>query len=142
MAGRTYRFFEGETLFPFGHGLSYSQFEYKGANMLYNPRGELSFISIRVKIENTGPVDGDEIIQVYIRHPESDTRKPSKTLVGFLRVHVPSGETVFENIPLDIDFMKRWDPEKQAYILLPGKYAFLIGASSEDIRLELSKDFE
>jgi len=142
MAGRTYRFFEGETLFPFGHGLSYSRFEYNGANLLYNPRGELSFISIRVKIENTGPVDGDEIVQIYIRHPESATRKPTKTLVGFLRVHVLSGETVFENIPLDIDFMKRWDPEKQAYILLTGNYVFLIGASSEDIRLELSKDFE
>jgi len=142
MDGRTYRFFEGKALYPFGHGLSYSLFEYQGANLLYNPKGELSFISIRVKLENTSPVDGDEIVQIYIRHPDSDHRSPAKTLVGFLRVNVPAGETVFENIRLDIDFMKRWDPEKQAYILLPGKYDFLIGASSEDIRLELSKNFE
>ncbi len=142
MNGRTYRYYEGEVLFPFGHGLSYSQFEYLGANLLYNPRGELSDISIRLKIKNKSPTDGEEVIQIYVRQAESNEPAPIKTLVGFKRVALTSGETVFLNIPVGIEFMKRWDREKKAYVLMPGKFDFLIGASSEDIRIELSKDFE
>ncbi len=138
MAGRTYRFFEGETLFPFGFGLSYSQFEYQGANLLRNPRGEISDIAIRVKLTNISSYQGDEVIQIYARQPGEGHHKPLKTLAGFLRTTLGPGETVQENIRVDLEFIKQWNPQEKAYVLIPGRYDFLIGPSSEDILLEVS----
>lgn len=140
MKDRTYRFFEGEVQFPFGHGLSYSSFEYQGANLLYEKSDEIDDIAIRVKIKNTSPLDGEEVVQIYVRSPVTGHRSPEKSLLGFKRVNIPAGESIQLNIPLDIEFMKRWDEEKQEYVLIPGEYEFLIGASSDDIRIELSVD--
>jgi beta-glucosidase len=140
MQGRTYRFFEGEVQFPFGHGLSYTDFEYLGANLLFHKKDDIQEIAIRVKIKNTGLLDGEEVIQIYSRYLEPGSRNPLKTLVGFKRIFIPAGESVDVNIPLDIEFMKRWDEEKQEYVFLSGKYEFMIGASSDDIRIELSAD--
>jgi beta-glucosidase len=142
MQGRTYRFFTGLVQFPFGYGMSYSKFEYQGANLLMHKNELLEELSVRVKIKNSSLLDGEEVIQIYSRYLEPGTRNPIKTLVGFKRVFIPAGESIHINIPLDIEFMKRWDKENQQYVFLPGDYEFLIGASSEDIRLELSADFQ
>ncbi len=138
MEGRTYRFFKGDVLFPFGHGLSYSNFEYLSANFLMHGGQGISDIAIRVKIHNNSSVDGEEVIQVYVKVPGAGYRVPEKSLVGFKRVLVAAGESMHVNIPLDIDFMKRWDVSEQKYLLVPGDYGFFIGASSEDIRIELT----
>ena len=145
MQGRTYRFFEGNVQFPFGFGLSYASFEYLNAKTDYQEDGNKQSLILRIEIKNTSLFDGEEVIQIYSRtpNPEPQTsnpkpRTPFKSLIGFKRVFVPSGQTVEVKIPLSIDFMKRWDVEKQEYVLYPGPYEFLIGASSEDIRVELT----
>jgi beta-glucosidase len=81
MAGRTYRFFQGQPLYPFGYGLSYSTFRYSA------PMVDQSRVAVRVT--NTSPRDGDEVVQLY-RH---------RRLAGFQRVHVPAGKTVIVEFP-------------------------------------------
>ena len=139
MQGRTYRFFEGEVQFPFGYGLSYSDFEYGEAKLNYRKTEDDPVLEVRVNIKNSGHYDGEEVIQIYSRLQDSGLRSPIKSLVGFKRVFIPAGQTIEVTIPVHIDFMKRWDIEKQEYILIPGDYKILIGSSSGDIRIELSK---
>lgn len=141
MKGRTYRFYKGEVQFPFGYGLSYSNFRYIDAKLSFNETGDEDMLEAIVNITNNSMHDGEEVVQIYMRYSKSDIRNPLKTLVGFSRINLPSGETSEITIPVDIDFIKRWDVEKQEYVLIPGTYEFLIGASSEDIRLELSTSF-
>ncbi len=142
MQGRTYRFFQGEVLYPFGYGLSYSTFHYRSANLTYHFAGELAELSVRVNIHNPSLYDGEEVVQVYVKRPFTSAEDPLKTLLGVQRVFVPAGQSVFASIPLDIDFMKAWDKEKQQYVLRTGKYLFEIGSSSGQIHKELSLDIE
>jgi beta-glucosidase len=92
MKGRTYRYFGGEVLYPFGHGLSFTSFTY-GAAKLSKPSiaadGELS---VSVDVTNSGAMDGDEVVQLYVSHPGLDNA-PIRALQGFQRVHVRKGET-------------------------------------------------
>ncbi len=134
MAGRTYRFFNGQPQFPFGFGLSYTTFNYGGIR--YGFTSQRSKVS--VNITNTGEFDADEVVQVYAILPKTGKSDPIKTLVGVGRVHIPSGESLNLEIPINMDFCKRWNPEEQDYMLIPGEYTFQIGSSSMDIRKEFS----
>jgi len=93
MEGRTYRYFRGEPLYPFGHGLSYTSFEY--GHLLVSPRraaaGERIDVSLRVT--NTGPVAGDEVVQLYVRDEYIGCPRPVKELKGFARVALQPGES-------------------------------------------------
>lgn len=92
MEGRTYRYFKGEPLYPFGYGLSYSKFRY--SNLLM-PVRTLKGDSVRVsvKVRNVGSWDGDEVIQVYVKHPTQNFRTPNQALKGFTRIHLKKGES-------------------------------------------------
>ncbi len=91
-----------------------------------------------MNITNTGEFDADEVVQVYAILPKTGKSDPIKTLVGVGRVHIPSGESLNLEIPINMDFCKRWNPEEQDYMLIPGEYTFQIGSSSMDIRKEFS----
>ncbi|MEE4258008.1 MAG: glycoside hydrolase family 3 N-terminal domain-containing protein [Bacteroidales bacterium] len=135
MQGRTYRFFEGEVLFPFGYGLSYSEFEYLNAELDYNG----SEVVFNLEISEHGNY-GREVIQVYCQHPDRIPGSPGKTLVGFHSVS-PSFDGFDKNteyrFAIDVNHLERWDPEKGKYYLPKGEYTFYIGSSSEDIRIEI-----
>ena len=121
MKGRTYRFFEGEPLFPFGYGLSYTTFVYGDAQVKGN---KLVF-----DVNNVGPVDGDEVVQLYVRHP-SDTEGPQKTLRAYKRVHVRSGESVQVSLPLTDETFLWWDASAQNMVPLKGEWELLYGGNS------------
>jgi beta-glucosidase len=135
MQGRTYRFFQGKVLFPFGYGLSYSDFEYLGADLEYNA----SEILVKVNIREHGK-NGREVIQVYCKHPDRIPGNPLKTLVGFHSVS-PTYDGYDNNaecsFSIDASHLERWDPENKTYYVPKGEYTFYIGASSEDIRIEI-----
>ena len=135
MQGRTYRFFEEEVLFPFGHGLSYSSFEYSDANI---QELDDQYLSLTMSLENTSHIDGAEVIQVYCIHPGSDLSAPNKTLVHFEWLDLAPGEKREIIAHIDKEYMERWDAKNESYFLLKGNYQFLIGASSEDIRIRES----
>jgi len=133
MAGRTYRYFAGKPLFPFGYGLSYTRFRY--GKPLVKPIG--SVWRVQMPLTNVGGFDGDEVVQVYA-HPK--VRLPGDArheLVGFARVSVAKGETRPVNLSIDQSRLRVWDTEKQAYVVRPGEYELEIGASSADIRTRL-----
>jgi beta-glucosidase len=98
MKGRSYRYFDGQPLFPFGYGLSYSTFEYSGLNATRTSRGA----EIRVTVKNTSTRDGDEVVQVYVAGDGSEG-SPIRSLRAFQRIHLRAGEGREVDFALDAD---------------------------------------
>jgi len=100
MDGRTYRFFRGEPLFPFGHGLSYTRFEYSQLDV--PTRIDLGApLRVSVVVRNAGARDGDEVVQLYLTHSQASTRVPIRSLQGFTRLHLKAGEQ--QTVSLDLE---------------------------------------
>ncbi|RZK56805.1 MAG: hypothetical protein EOO59_09525, partial [Hymenobacter sp.] len=91
MAGRTYRYFTGEPLFPFGHGLSYTTFQYSNLKVL-SKAATGQPLQVSVDVQNTGPRAGDEVVQLYVRHPSNTGRVARHALEGFRRLSLQAGE--------------------------------------------------
>jgi len=135
MANRTHRFFTGQPLFPFGHGLSYTQFRYDHAQLSRTEIGPDDTIQLRLNLVNAGGRDGDEVVQVYARRLEAnDPQVPRHTLCAFRRVAVPKGQRTTVELAVPAKTLRHWDPPSQNYMVDPGTYELQIGASSEDIR--------
>ena len=126
MKGRTYRYFDGSPLFPFGYGLSYTTFAYGEASVR---KGRLT-----IPVTNTGSRDADEVVQLYVRRPD-DAEGPLKSLRGFQRVHIPAGETVQVVFPLTGDTFLSWSPEAGDMVPQKGQWELLYGGSSADSAL-------
>lgn len=127
MAGRTYRYFKGKPLFPFGFGLSYTK--YTVSTPVYNNN------AISVNVSNVGDVEGDEIIQVYIKNL-SDKNGPIKTLKNFTRVHLKVKESKTVNINMPLDCFDMWNTETNTMGTVHGKYKIMVGTSSRDSDLK------
>jgi beta-glucosidase len=125
MTGRTYRFFKGEPLYPFGFGLSYTTFEYGEARV----KGK----SLIIPVTNTGSVDATEVVQLYVRKAD-DAEGPLKSLRGFTRVEIPAGQTVEVCLPLTEETFLAWSEEKQNMVPVKGKWELLYGGNSHDVK--------
>jgi beta-glucosidase len=137
MQGRTYRYFKGEPLYPFGHGLSYTAFKYSDLKINKKQTGADDTVEVSFTIANAGKIDGDEVPQLYIRDMESKLPMPIKQLRGFKRVHLKAGEskTVSFKLTPNQD-MSCYDVKKSDYAVEPGDFEIQIGSSSADIRLK------
>lgn len=129
--GRTYMYFEGEPLYPFGHGLSYTSFEYSDLDV----RRDGSSVKVSFVLENTGRCDGEEVVQIYVKVPGDSA---AMRLRGFDRVYVPAGKSVDVDILVSEEDLGLWDADAQSFTISEGKYVFMVGSSSADIRLESS----
>ncbi|MCR4921794.1 MAG: glycoside hydrolase family 3 C-terminal domain-containing protein [Bacteroidaceae bacterium] len=127
MQGRTYRYMQERPLWPFGYGLSYTSFR------LSRPKLKNDVLSVTVK--NTGRMDGDEVVQVYLRRV-GDDGGPVRALRDFRRVSVPAGKKVRVDIPLDDKTFEWWNPETNTMGRVPGDYEIQVGTSSraEDLQ--------
>ncbi len=127
MAGHTYRYFTGDPLFHFGHGLSYSSFKYGRARVRNH--------ELIIKVRNRSRVEGDEVIQVYMAKRE-DAGGPQKTLRAFRRVHVPARGSATVRIPLDATFYATYDEASGELRATPGRFTVWYGHSSapQDLR--------
>ena len=134
--GRTYWYFNKDVSFEFGYGLSYTTFEYNNFEISNSSITPNDKITISVDVKNSGAVDGDEIIQVYLRTPDSPAslQRPIKRLKGFQRVTIPAGQTKTVAINIDCADLWFWDGSKNKLTFDQGKYIFEIGASSKDIK--------
>jgi len=136
MKGRTYRYFKGEALFPFGYGLSYTTFACEDAKLAKSIVKAGNTIELTVPVSNTGKRDGEEVIQVYLSRP-SDVDGPTKTLRAFRRISLKVGEKQQVNIKLTADDLQWFDTKSNTMRCLPGEYKLYYGGSSADKDLKV-----
>ena len=123
MANRTYRYFRGEPLFPFGYGLSYTQFEISKPTYSNN--------KVRVSVKNTGTRQGLETVQVYLRNP-NDPNGPLKSLKAYAQVSLDPGQAKTVTIDLPRARFEGWDVKTNTMRVVPGRYELMVGSSSAD----------
>ncbi|MGB3167774.1 MAG: glycoside hydrolase family 3 N-terminal domain-containing protein [Alteraurantiacibacter sp.] len=130
---RGYLFDENTPLFPFGHGLSYTTFEHSAPQLSAATIAPGDGVTVRVGVTNTGTMDGDEVVQVYLRDVVSSVTRPVKELVGFQRVSVPAGESVTVDIPIRARAFSLWnrDMERETE---PGEFTIMVGPNSVDLQ--------
>jgi beta-glucosidase len=133
--GRTYMYDRHTPLFAFGHGLSYTTFKYSNLKPDQPSIRDGETVPISVDVKNTGQMDGDEVLQLYVRFEDSKVERPMKALKGFSRVHIPAGTSRTVMIPLKAEDLKYWSIELHKFVLEKGRVRLMIGAASDDIRL-------
>ncbi|MCG3149611.1 MAG: Thermostable beta-glucosidase B [Verrucomicrobiae bacterium] len=129
--GRTYMYLPTPPLYPFGHGLSYTCFDYQNLRVTQTP----TTITVTVDITNSGGRAGDEVAQLYVRELDAPWPVPLKQLRGFQRVHIPVGATRPVTFTLKVADLARWDETRHAFVVRPGIFELMVGASSADIRI-------
>ena len=129
-----YRFHDTAAIparFPFGHGLSYTRFEYADLSV----SDEASTTEAQLTVTNVGSRPGSEVVQCYVRPPASTVLRPDKELRDFAKVHLEPGQSVPVTLRLDGRAFSRFDVASKDWVVDPGEYEILVGASSVDIRL-------
>jgi beta-glucosidase len=139
MEGRTYRYFRGEPLFAFGHGLSYTTFEFDNLHIGQSEIKVGSQVAISVDVTNTGDRTGDEVIQLYVRHRDATITRPVKELKGFKRITLQPGERKTVTFALHTQQLGIHDEAMQSTVL-PGTVEVMVGNSSQ--HLPLTSTFE
>jgi len=134
MENRTYRYFRGKALYPFGFGLSYTSFQYGNLHIEPGKAKPGEKVTLTVDVTNTGDRPGDEVVQLYVAYPDSAVPRPIKELKGFKRVHIQAGETKTLAFHLSVDQLVYYE-SGLGYVVEPGIVDIMLGSSSEDIRL-------
>jgi beta-glucosidase len=133
--GRTYLYFKGTPLYPFGFGLSYTHFRYSRMRTDAAVLPATGSIDVSVDLSNAGDRDGDEVVQLYVELPESKIPRPRQSLKAFERVNLRAGETKTVRLRLAARDLANWDVAAHRFVVEGGKVRLLVGASSSDIRL-------
>lgn len=137
LKGRTYRYFTGAVQYPFGFGLSYTSFDYEWAikpGKIGSLKDDLTF---SVKVKNTGPMEGEEVVQVYVQYPKLE-RMPIKELKAFRRVAVEKGEEAVVTFHIPLSELQKWDKKYNRWKLYPGEYTIVVGSNSRDEKLRVT----
>jgi beta-glucosidase len=132
-----YRYYDTrdvEPLFPFGHGLSYTDFEYGELRVGASTYGVGDPIEVSVDVTNSGDRAGREVVQLYLRDVESSLARPAKELVGFEKISLEPGETETVRLALDRRALSFYDPARSDWVAEAGDFELLVGHSSRDIR--------
>ncbi len=137
MKGRTYMYFEGQPLYPFGYGLSYTTFHIHDLHINARKLSEKKPVKIACTVKNTGTRAGAEVVQFYVTVPKSPVKRPIKELVGFQRVELQPGESrrVTFTLPYTAQALWYWHESWRKFVLQPGTLKLMIGHSSADIDL-------
>jgi len=133
-----YRYYDSkkvEPLFPFGYGLSYTDFEYSDLKLMKQEITDKETLNLRLKVKNTGEIYGKEVIQLYVSDPESTVIKPAKELKEFAKIELEPGQEKIVEFELDKRAFAYYNTEIDDWYVESGDYEILIGASSRDIRL-------
>ena len=130
-AGTTYMYFKGKPLFPFGHGLTYGEFDYSDLALTQTEEG----VTAELTVTNTSQYDSDEVVQLYFRAENSQVSRPLKKLCAFERVHIPAGQSRRVTLKAPLHIFRIYDLRAGKMIVEGCRCTFMAGASSEDIRL-------
>ena len=131
-----YRYYDTsdiEVLFPFGHGLSYTEFDISELAVVLKMPGEKPQIRVSMKVSNTGKTDGKEVVQIYVGKADSGMKRPKKVLAAFSKIDLAAGESRRIELTLDSSAFTCYDEEKQAFVVEPGIYQIYAGKSVSDI---------
>jgi beta-glucosidase len=134
--GRTYMYFKGQPQYPFGFGLSYTTFEYSNLRTSAGSMNGAGEIVVSVDVKNAGTRAGDEVVQMYVKHPGSAVERPGKELRGFQRIALQPNETRTVQMPLKGTGLTYWDAGTHTFVVETGAVSIMVGASSADVRLE------
>ncbi|MCH5259173.1 MAG: glycoside hydrolase family 3 C-terminal domain-containing protein [Lachnospiraceae bacterium] len=131
---RTYQYFDGEVLYPFGYGLSYTEFAYSAIKADAGAEG----VKIKLSVTNTGKMAGDEVVQLYVHKESSRVKQPIRQLKGFQRLKdIAPGETRETEFYVSYEDMRYYDVISRSLVFEDGNYTFMAGASSQDIRQQV-----
>lgn len=133
--GRTYLYFEGDALFPFGYGLSYTTFAYAKLRAAKDHVDAKRPLDVLVDVSNTGKRAGDEVVQLYARYHASSVKRPHQQLVGFRRVTLAPGECKTVTLSFDVNELAYWDASAQRFVVETGEIELRVGRSSRDVEL-------
>jgi beta-glucosidase len=133
-AKRTYQYFEGQPLYPFGHGLSYSTFGYRDLRVSDRTLDRGDDLSVSVEVTNTGERAGDEVVQLYTHQTRSRDAMPGKQLRTFQRVHLERGQSKTVRLTVPVSDLAHWDVTRDRWVVETSAHDVMVGASSADIR--------
>jgi beta-glucosidase len=134
--GRTFMYFKGQPLYPFGFGLSYTTFEYSNLRTSADSVNAAGQITVSVDVKNTGTRAGDEVVQLYVKHLDSPVQRPLKELRGFQRITLQPNETRTVQFALKATDLTYWNAAQHAFVVEPGHVNIMLGGSSADVRLQ------
>ncbi|BAJ02913.1 beta-glucosidase [Shewanella violacea DSS12] len=132
-----YRWFEQQKikpLFPFGHGLSYTQFKYSDITLSTSALSDDEIIRVTVKVTNIGKREGSEVVQLYLHDVDASVPRPIKELKGFNKLALKAGESGLVSMTLNRRDLSFWDVNTHDWLAEPGEFEVLLGSSVEDIR--------
>ena len=132
--GFTYMYFGGKPLFAFGHGLSYTTFDYSNLKVSSAQVKSNGTVQIQVDVKNSGQVAGDEIVQLYMHNRDSKVTQPKEQLQGFERISLKPGETKTVHFSMPVEQLSYWDTDKHQYVINAGTFELMIGGASDDAR--------
>ncbi|HEY2583624.1 MAG TPA: fibronectin type III-like domain-contianing protein, partial [Mucilaginibacter sp.] len=132
--GRTYMYFKGKPLYPFGFGLSYTTFQYSNMTTGADKMDKTGEVTVSVDVKNTGSRAGDEVVQLYVKHLKSKVERPEKELKGFKRITLNAGETQTVKLKLPASSLAYWDVTKKSFVVEKEPVQLMIGSSSADIK--------
>jgi beta-glucosidase len=133
--GRTYMYFKGEPLYPFGYGLSYTAFKYSNLKLSDARLPTNGNITASVNVKNTGGQAGDEVVQLYVSHLNSKVERAKKELKGFKRITLRPNETKTVTFSMKAEDLAYWDEKQNKWVVETDQVKFMVGASSADIKL-------
>ncbi len=136
--GRTYMYFKGKPLYPFGFGLSYTTFQYSNLKTSTAKLDKTGGLTVSVDVKNTGSRTGDEVVQLYVKHLKSKVERPQEELKGFKRITLNPGETQTVNIKLPASSLAYWDVAKKGFVVEKEPVQLMIGSSSADIKEQIN----
>jgi beta-glucosidase len=140
--GRSYQYFKGDVLYPFGFGLSYTKYEYSRPQIARRPANNADTISVSVKISNRGRFDGEEIVQCYASSREWKTEGLQRRLVAFRRVFLKSGTSGLVTFNIPVSEISRWNTEQHGWEVRPGEYTLSVVPHSgwtNDVRFSIGR---
>lgn len=123
-------------LYPFGYGLSYTQFEYSQLKISPKKIKPQERVTFNLTVKNIGQRAGDEVVQLYLRDVAASVPRPLKQLAGFERIHIKPGESRNVELEISASEMAFWDIKQKKFVVEPGTFEVQIGGSSDDIRLQ------
>ncbi|PVG84072.1 beta-glucosidase [Nocardioides gansuensis] len=138
--GQTYLYFEGEPGYPFGHGLSYTDFRYSDLRVDSKRVGQDGRITVTVDVTNTGSRAGAEVVQLYSHQRTSRATQPLQELEDFRRVTLAPGRTVTVRFRVNADQLAHWDVTRERWVVERSTYDLMVGSSAEDIRQTTAVD--